>query len=398
MLLDYIRLAFGSFATNRMRSFLSLLGIIIGVASVIAITSLGRSATSTIQSEIARAGLGTIVVRPRSEGDPALLRLLTPAYGDRLATEIPGIATVMPLEGRSVFVKYRDRQFKADLMAVTEELQSMLDIPLDIGRFLSEQDRVRRRSVAVLGAEVASELFPVGSAVGKHVRLYLDPVRSFEVVGVLKSRAETMKMDFDPSVFVPFDTYSARIERISLVQQYVVEVAEDSDVLNVADRIEKYFINLAGRSDAIPVHVESPSTVAEMFQAVTVTLNAFLTGIAAISLIVGGIGIMNIMLVSVTERTREIGIRKALGASPAAILAQFITEAVTLSIVGGIIGMIVGTGLSSFGTWLFGWSYTPNPAAYPISMLFASSVGIFFGLYPAIRASRLSPVDALNYE
>ena len=135
-----------------------------------------------------------------------------------------------------------------------------------------------------------------------------------------------------------------------------------------------------------------------MFQAVTMTLNAFLTGIAAISLIVGGIGIMNIMLVSVTERTREIGIRKAMGASPAAILGQFMTEAITLSIVGGVIGMIVGTGLSSFGTWLFGWNYTPNPAAYPISMLFASSVGIFFGLYPAVRASRLNPVDALNYE
>ena len=396
MLIDYIRLAFGSFASNRMRSFLSLLGIIIGVASVIAITSLGRSATTTIQGEIARAGLGTIVVQPSSEADPALLRLLTPAFSDRLAREVQGIATVMPLQRTSVIVKYRDREHKADLMAVTEELQSILDIPVDVGRFLSEQDRSRRRSVVVLGAEVASELFPVGSAVGKHVRLYLNPVRSFEVVGVLESRAKTMGMKFDPSVFLPFDTYSARIERVSRVQRYVVGVVDETDVLNVADRIERYFINLSGKEDS--VSIDSPSTVAEMFQAVTVTLNAFLTGIAAISLIVGGIGIMNIMLVSVTERTREIGIRKALGASPAAILGQFMTEAITLSIVGGILGMIIGTGLSSFGTWLFGWNYTPNPMAYPISMLFASSVGIFFGLYPAVRASRLNPVDALNYE
>ncbi len=396
MLIDYIRLAFGSFASNRMRSFLSLLGIIIGVASVIAITSLGRSATTTIQGEIARAGLGTIVVQPSSEADPALLRLLTPAFSDRLAREVQGIATVMPLQRTSVIVKYRDREHKADLMAVTEELQSILDIPVDVGRFLSEQDRSRSRSVVVLGAEVASELFPVGSAVGKHVRLYLNPVRSFEVVGVLESRTKTMGLKFDPSVFLPFDTYSARIERVSRVQRYVVGVVDETDVLNVADRIERYFINLSGKEDS--VSIDSPSTVAEMFQAVTVTLNAFLTGIAAISLIVGGIGIMNIMLVSVTERTREIGIRKALGASPAAILGQFMTEAITLSIVGGILGMIVGTGLSSFGTWLFGWNYTPNPMAYPISMLFASSVGIFFGLYPAVRASRLNPVDALNYE
>ena len=208
--------------------------------------------------------------------------------------------------------------------------------------------------------------------------------------------ADAMGMDFNPSIFVPFSTYSTRVERVSRVQRYVVGVAEETDVLNIADRIERYFVNLSGKEDS--VRIDSPSSVAEMFQAVTVTLNAFLTGIAAISLIVGGIGIMNIMLVSVTERTREIGIRKALGAAPAAILAQFMTEAVTLSILGGIIGMIVGTGLSSFGTWLFGWTYAPSPSAYPISMLFASSVGIFFGLYPAVRASRLNPVDALNYE
>jgi ABC-type antimicrobial peptide transport system permease subunit len=396
MLLDYIRLAFGSFATNRMRSFLSLLGIIIGVASVIAITSLGRSATMTVQGEIARAGLSTIVVQPRSETDTALLRLFTPAFSDRLATEISGIDTVMPMQGSSVVVKYRDREYKADLLAVTEQMQSILDIPLDEGRFLSEQDRLKRRSVVVLGAEVAAELFPVGSAVGKHVRLQLNPVRSFEVVGVMKSRAETMRLEFDPSIFLPFETYSARIQRITYVQSYVIGVVDETDVLNVANRIERYFFNLSGKEDS--VRVRSPSEIADMFQAVTVTLNAFLTGIAAISLIVGGIGIMNIMLVSVTERTREIGIRKALGASPAAILGQFMTEAVTLSIVGGILGMIVGTALSSFGTWLFGWDYTPNPMAYPISMLFAGSVGIFFGLYPAVRASRLNPVDALNYE
>jgi ABC-type antimicrobial peptide transport system permease subunit len=303
---------------------------------------------------------------------------------------------VMPMQGSSVVVKYRDREYKADLMAVTEQLGSILDVPVDDGRFLLESDRLKRRSVVVLGAEVAAELFPVGSAVGKHVRLYLNPVRSFEVVGVLESRAETKGLEFDPSVFLPFDTYSARIERVRFVPSYLVGVVDKTDVLNVAARIERYFMDLSGKEDS--VRVASPSEIADMFQAVTVTLNAFLTGIAAISLIVGGIGIMNIMLVSVTERTREIGIRKALGASPAAILVQFLTEAVALSIVGGIFGMIVGTALSSFGTWLFGWNYAPNPAAYPISMAFASAVGIFFGLYPAIRASRLNPVDALNYE
>jgi ABC-type antimicrobial peptide transport system permease subunit len=396
MLADYIRLAFASFATNRMRSFLSLLGIIIGVASVVAITSLGRSATMTVQGEIARAGLGTIVIQPRPNTDVQLAQLFKPNFGDRLSKEVPGIKTVMPMQRASVVVKYRDRERKADLVAVTEQLQSILDVPLRDGRFLSGQDRSGRRSVVVLGAEVAAELFPLGGAVGRQVRLYLDPVRSFEVVGVLQSRAETMGLEFDPSVFVPFDTYSVRIQRVSRVERYMIGVRDENEVLVVAERIRQYFVRLSGKEDT--VRVLSPSTVAEMFEAVTMTLNIFLTGVAAISLLVGGIGIMNIMLVSVTERTREIGIRKALGASPVAILIQFMTEAVTLSFVGGILGILAGTGLSYFGTWLFGWNYSPNPVAYPLSMLFASAVGIFFGLYPAVRASRLNPVDALNYE
>jgi ABC-type antimicrobial peptide transport system permease subunit len=396
MLIDFIRLAFGNFTTNRMRSFLSLLGIIIGVASVISITSLGRSATFTVQDEIAKAGLGTIVIHPRPGTDQSLIRLFTPSLANRIASDVPGIEAVVPLNQKSTVVKFGHREMRANIVAVTEELQSIVDFSLDEGRFISELDRSKRRSVAVIGSEIAAELFPVDSAVPKHMRLYLNPVRSFELVGKLSPRAEAIGLYFDTSVFVPYDTYTTRIEKVRIVDRYLVGVSDGTDVLKVADQLKTYFIYLTGKENT--VRIDSPSTVAEMFEAVTVTLNAFLTGIAAISLLVGGIGIMNIMLVSVTERTREIGIRKALGASPTAILGQFITEAVTLSIVGGIFGMIVGTGLTYFGTWLFGWSYAFNPTAYPLSLLFASSVGIFFGLYPAIRASRLNPVDALNYE
>jgi len=379
-----------------MRSFLSVLGIIIGVASVIAITSLGRSATMTIQDEIAKAGLGTIVLIPRPGTDPTLIRLFTPSLADRIVNEVTGVKAVVPLNRKPTIVKFGGREKKISIMATTEDLPLIFDTPLEEGRFFSSLDRLKRRAVAVIGSEIAAELFPLDSALDKRVRLYLDPVRSFEVVGVLESRADVMGVTFNTSIFVPFDTYATRIAVADRVERYAVGVTDGTDVLNVADRIDTYFFYLTGKQ--YTVRVNSPSTVAEMFEAVTMTLNAFLTGIAAISLLVGGIGIMNIMLVSVTERTREIGIRKAVGASPGAILGQFITEAVTLSIIGGIFGMIVGTGLSAFGTWLFGWNYDPNPAAYPLSMLFASSVGIFFGLYPAVRASRLKPVDALNYE
>jgi putative ABC transport system permease protein len=197
-------------------------------------------------------------------------------------------------------------------------------------------------------------------------------------------------------VFVPFDTYTRRVEPIARVQRYAVGIRQGADVIGITRRIEDFFFELTGSRSAI--RLLTPSAVAEAFNAVTSTLNIFLAVIAAISLVVGGIGIMNIMFVSVSERTKEIGIRKALGASPAVIRGQFLTEAVTLTLSGGVLGIVFGTAMSYAGTWLLGWSFAPSPWAYPLALAFSSAVGIFFGLYPAIRASRLDPVQALMFE
>lgn len=293
-------------------------------------------------------------------------------------------------------MRHAATQHRGTLLAVTEEAPGVFDLELAEGRFLSTLDRERRSSVVVLGAEAADVLFPTSAAVGQHVRVYLKPPRSFTVIGVVASRPDAVGLSFDSSVYVPFETYGNRIEPIARVGRYAIGVRNEADVLAVSRDVEDFFFERTGNRNA--VRIVSPSTVAEMFDAVTSTLSAFLTGIAAISLIVGGVGIMNIMLVSVTERTKEIGIRKALGASPRVIRGQFLIEAVTLTLVGGLLGVVIGTLISYWGTWLLGWSFSPNPWAYPLALLFSSSVGIFFGLYPAIRASRLDPVQALAYE
>jgi putative ABC transport system permease protein len=291
---------------------------------------------------------------------------------------------------------YQGTMHKGNVMAVNEDTPGIFDLSLQEGRFFSSLEREQRGSVVVLGAEAANTLFPTSSPIGRRIRLYLSPMRSFRVVGVLSSHADALGLSFDSSVYVPFDTYTRRVEPVTRVPRYAVGAQKGVDVIEMSRRVEDFFFGLTGRRTAI--RLVSPSAAAETFKAVTSTLNAFLTVIAAISLVVGGIGIMNIMFVSVTERTKEIGIRKALGASPAVIRGQFLTEAVTLTLFGGVLGILLGTAMSFAGTWLLGWSFAPSPFAYPLALVFSSAIGIFFGLYPAIRASRLDPVQALMFE
>ena len=398
MFWENIRLALREFAGNRLRTFLSLLGIVIGIGSVIAITTLGQSATTSVQKQVAQGGLETIMVFPGRDAAKEVRRLFTVGLGERLKSEVPGIREVTPVAQSSYYLKHgRDTYENASVLGVQASFPGIYNYQSAAGTFLSREDEEKRRSVVVLGAEIAAELFPSGDAVDQYVRIYRKGVaRSFKVVGVMKEKTGTMGMDFDGSAFIPFETYSARLERLENVQRYAMGTATGVDVLKVADKVEEFFTRLTGNTDSF--RVISPSTIAEMFTNVTKTLNLFLTGVAAISLVVGGIGIMNIMLVSVAERTKEIGIRKALGASPKAIRGQFLTEAVTLTLVGGLVGMALGTALSGLATALLKWTFAPHAASYALAVACSSAVGIFFGLYPAARAARLQPVEALSFE
>lgn len=396
MFFENIKLAFKDFGANKLRTFLSVLGIVIGVGSVITITTLGRSATASIKKEIAQAGLETITLFPGWRSEKEVRRLFTPELAERIKDEIEGINEVVPVNQGNYLLKYGRNSYECRVIAVNERYPEIFSYEAADGRFISVDDNRRRKSVIALGAEVADELFPAGDAVGRYIKLYRKQARSFKIIGVMKPRSDSLGVAFDTSAYVPYDTYTQRIQRIDTVQFYSIGTEKGADVLEVSKRLEDFFLDLTGNKDSY--RIMSPSTIADMYTGITDTLNLFLTGIAAISLLVGGIGIMNIMLVSIAERTREIGIRKALGAAPAVIRGQFLTEAVCLTIFGGIIGMFIGTALSFLGTSLLNWSFAPQVSAYVLALVFSSSVGVFFGLYPAVRASRLDPIEALSFE
>ncbi len=396
MILENIRLALKDFTRNKLRTGLSMLGIIIGVASVITITSLGSSATGSITAEITQAGADTITVF-LTKGDTSTARYFTPELAAEMEEAIPGINQAIPLQQGSFLLKYgREELEGVTIFGVEEAFSEIFHSTLAQGVFLTERDNQGKKAVIVLGSEVAETLFPGGNAAGKYVRVFRRQAKSFKVIGVLEEQSDTMGMSFNTSAYIPYETYISRLQRSDTVGRYAIGAKADADVLAVSEDIETYLTGLVGTSDAF--RVISPSTIAEMAEGITSILNLLLGGVAAISLIVGGIGIMNIMLVSVVERTKEIGIRKALGASPNVIRSQFLVEAVSLTFSGGALGVITGLLLSYLGTSLLSWVFLPNITAVFIALVFSSFVGIFFGLYPAIKASKLDPVVALTFE
>jgi putative ABC transport system permease protein len=283
------------------------------------------------------------------------------------------------------------------VVATGPEYASVFDWEATQGSFITRTDENGARRSIVLGHEPAEDLFPEGNARDNIVRLFLGGRSvAFRVSGVMEEKSASIGVSFDDRVFIPYSTYSRKIANVERVGAYVIATESGADVLSIAESLEAYLFELTGDQDAY--RVISPSSIAEAFSEVSRTLSVFLAGIAAISLLVGGIGIMNIMLVAVAERTREIGIRKALGATPGAIRGQFLTEAVSLTLIGGLLGVGIGIGLSVVGVRLMSLDLSPAYWAYALALGFSAGVGLFFGLYPAWRASKLDPVAALSYE
>jgi putative ABC transport system permease protein len=394
-MLEQLKTALQSLAGNKLRTLLSMIGIVIGVASVVAITAFGASASKSIQDQIARAGLETITVTMGRDAGADAIRLFDSDLALRLA-KIEGVLDAVAVNQRNVTFRAGKQGATDSIITAAPGFVPLFSLKAESGRFIDEADMKSREPVVVLGAELAATLFPQGGAVGGRIRILGEFPQQLRVVGVLAAKTDTMGMSFDSSAFVPRTTYLSRIARPAKVDRFVLRADVSKDVAATAKRVEDFFAKLTGKEGA--ARVMSPSTIAETMSSVTGTLSAFLTGIAAISLVVGGIGIMNIMLVSVTERTREIGIRKAVGAPPSAILSQFLMEAVVLTGSGGVLGVGLGIAVSKLAVTALKYPFVISPWACAAAWFVSAATGIFFGLYPAARAAKLDPVAALSYE
>lgn len=395
MLIENIKLALKAMLGNKLRTTLSLLGIVIGVGSVITILTLGESATQSITQSIVESGLETISISPTSTEVKAIQREFTEELPEKLEKNVPDIATALPTNSTRVNVRNGQLTSSTTVMGVPANYAEVLDYEAVTGAFFGEDANNGSRQVAVLGAAIAETLFPEGEAVGSYISIFRNQAKSYRVVAVMEEKSASFNLQFDTSIYIPYDTYLQRLEKVEIVGSYLIRVESDVDVLEVSDNLEAYLDGLVGEDN---YRSFSPSTIAEMASSVTDTLSMVLAAIAAISLLVGGIGIMNIMLVSVAERTKEIGVRKALGAPPSVIRGQFITEAVTITLVGGILGVLFGTIISVIATNILDWGLYLQYYAYLLAVGFSMLVGIFFGWYPAMKASKLDPIEALNYE
>jgi putative ABC transport system permease protein len=399
--------AFESLSANKLRAGLTILGIVIGVGAVIAMVSVGRGAQATITESINGIGTNLIFVFRGGAEDVRNPKPITLQDAEAIADpfQAPSVNAVAPVIQGSGKVTYGRESTTTSIYGVTPEYGRVRNYTVSEGEFISQQNMLGQASVVLLGSDVADKLFGrQDGLVGETVRIEGQP---FRVIGVLQSKGGSGFSNADNQVLIPFSTAQARLIHHSVADQVdllLVEAISPKSVPEASDEVTQILRTrhrtAIGADDFTLLTQQDFLSTAST---ITNVLTIFLGGVAAISLLVGGIGIMNIMLVSVTERTREIGLRKALGAHKSDIMIQFLTESAVLSLIGGIIGIILGY---SIGLAVSQIAKANNATISPsigidiilIATLFSTAVGLFFGLYPANRAANLEPVEALRYE
>ena len=388
---------------NKMRSFLTMLGIVIGVGCVIVVVAIGAGASKSIQDTINSLGSNFIMIFPGTSTQSGARiftgnSTLTPEDADAIKTGCPAVAYVSPTVRTAGQVIAGELNWGTQVWGVGPDWPFVRSWNTDQGSFFSDDDVRTATKVAVLGATVAENLFPQGGAVGQIIRIKNVP---FKVIGVLERKGgSTMGQDQDDQVVAPYTTVMKRLQGSTKLNMIYAAAASPDRVQEAQDQIDALLRQrhrIAPNGDA-DFMMRSQEEIAKTNQQQMDILKRLLLSIAAISLLIGGIGIMNIMLVSVTERTREIGIRMAIGAKGRHVLMQFLFEAISLSIVGGLIGVLVGIGFSTAFAKIAGWPVFVSPASIIVSFGVAGTVGICFGFFPALKASRLDPIDALRYE
>lgn len=399
---------------NKLRSFLTMLGVIIGVASIIMVMSIGSGAQGLILNQVKSIGANVIGVFPgkaEKNAPPASvmgITITTLTYNDLVAIKdkrnVPGVIDVVGYSKGVSTVSWRNRNIDTNISGTTTGYIKVENSEVVSGRFFTQSEEKNLARVAVLGYDVKKELFGNSDAVGKKIKI---KKLSFEVIGVMGERGTVAFQDYDNQILVPISTMQKMILGVNHLGLIRVKVNKNSNMDNVKSDIEHTLRNkhdiFDNSGDSDDFTVRSSDEALDLIGVITDSLKIFLVAMAALSLIVGGIGIMNIMLISVNERTGEIGLRKSVGANNRDILYQFLAEAVFITLIGGIIGVVFGVIISylislAMNVAGYDWVFVISPLSITMGIIVSVFVGIIFGLYPAKKATNLSPIEALRYE
>jgi putative ABC transport system permease protein len=399
-----LKVAFRALRRNKLRTALTMLGIIIGVGAVIAMVGIGNGAKAQVQARIAALGQNVIMVFSGSVNQRGVhsgfggAGTLTVEDAAAIARDVPGVVAISPEVRTGGQIMAGNNNWSTSIMGESPDYLIIRQWDLADGTMFSEADVRSAAKVCVLGKTTAAKLFPEDDPVGKNIRIKNVPVK---VLGVLRGRGVSMfGSDQDDTVLVPYTTAMKRFAGVTTLRSINVQAGSPEQMAEVQRSItdllhQRHRIQAGADNDFM---LRNQQELSEAMTATTEVMTALLAAIASVSLLVGGIGIMNIMLVSVTERTREIGIRMAVGARGRDILLQFLIEAVVLSSTGGMLGILCGVGGAKLITMIKEWPTLVSPNSIIIAFAFSAAVGVFFGFYPARKASQLDPIDALRYE
>ncbi len=401
MIFENIRLAFISLISNKLRTILSLLGIIIGISSVITVSGLGSSMQTYMDNMFNDMGANVITVYSTPEAS-GVSKKFNKTFGEELKIAIPDIVQAAPVESDYYLLKAGDEEPVFEVIGSSANFFDLAGYSLQSGELFTDIDNYLGRNVAVIGANAATWMFPnTPDPVGQSFQAYNfkgDMLANFTVIGVLAYK-DSMGMSAGASaswgVVIPYNAYVSSLNNVEYVSAYNLQIGNDYEMSVSESTIKTYLNNVVGEDN---YEISSPTMIVDMSKQGTELMSLVVSAIASISLLVGGIGIMNIMLVTVTERVKEIGVRKALGATPGNILGQFLIESMMLTLFGGIIGVFMGNSLSKILAGLINMPLAVNVSFTLIALLFSTGIGMFFGIYPAWKASKLDPIVALNHE
>ncbi|MCC6695950.1 MAG: ABC transporter permease [Candidatus Hydrogenedentes bacterium] len=396
-----LKLALRSLMANKLRSLLSMLGIIIGVGAVIAMLALGAGAQKQVLDQVTSMGANLMMIMPGQgmragvrSGNPQTLTL---DDATAILENVEQIHMVSPVVRGNAQFKYYSNNTQSSVMGVSTTYFEIRNFNIDKGRTITSAEIDRRAKVAVLGADTVTELFEDIEPIGQEVKI---GGIAFTVVGTLKSKGSMGPFSYDDLAIIPYTTAMNRVLGVDYLDEIDVQIEEGADQETVQADLETLLRkrHKMRQDEDDDFNVRNMAEMVETATSVTQTFTLLLGGVAGISLVVGGIGIMNIMLVTVTERTREIGIRKAIGAKDRDILVQFLLESILLSALGGLAGVGLGVGSALATTAISGFDTVIQPFSVILALSFAVTIGVFFGFYPARRAALLDPIDALSYE